>query len=464
MDFMPSIHHRTRHARARGVASLAVTLIMLALAALVILYSNRGQLFEQRTSANQMRATAAFEAAEAGIEWAIARLNDNTLMQTPLPSDCGATAGTGQTFRSVYTPWTQNALDPALLTFTPPTDARAACSIDEDPTLGATTPILTCRCPTPSPNPINHPAPGRRSFEVFIDRSGIADPGMVRITSVGCRDAVASPTSTTPALCSPNSVNHQGKATVTVLVKYVPGVGSYANSAFTGASWAAFCGSFNITNANSEAGGILVNTGANTQIGQGTYSSGTVPSPCGGGGGQVMSTVPGTPISAAVVPNDPALLAAGATRDGMMKAYLGLTEAEYRTFPGCDINGTSAQDRAANLLAAASAGPCTRFWITGDLAFSGGVTLGSHDRPIVLASASDMSFSGNSFIYGIVYSDIPDWNHNGTGNMTIRGQLIVRGSHYTNGNGSIIYDDAMLRSYLPGSGVFVKVPGSWKDS
>ena len=39
---------------------------------------------ETRASANQYRSTQAFEAAEAGLEWALARLNDDT----PIGDDC----------------------------------------------------------------------------------------------------------------------------------------------------------------------------------------------------------------------------------------------------------------------------------------------------------------------------------------------------------------------------------------
>ena len=42
---------------------------------LVAAYASRNLIFEQKTSANQYRATQAFEAAEAGLEWAAAMLN-----------------------------------------------------------------------------------------------------------------------------------------------------------------------------------------------------------------------------------------------------------------------------------------------------------------------------------------------------------------------------------------------------
>jgi hypothetical protein len=462
MSIGTSIQRRTGSGgRSRGVASLAVTLIMLALAALVILYTNRGQLFEQRTSANQARATVAFEAAEAGIEWGLARLNDETLIQPSPTSTCGYAAG-GQPFTSFYTPSTADPNNPTVFTFNPPNGARAACSIDE-----ATGQVLTCRCPVPLGS-VTIAAPGRRSFEVSYSRV-VADPGMVEIRSVGCRDAVDG--SGNPVVCSAaGAFTTDGIATITVRAKYVPAAGSISNAALTTGGYAAVCGSYNITNGSGAAGGVLVNSGGNTNIGNGTYTSGPLPpgAPnCGGGGGQTLTTIPGTPISAAVIPNDPALLAASATADSMMFAYFGMTIAQYQAPPTCTINGTSAGDRETNLLAAynRTSNPCSRFWINGgDIQFSGNGTLGSATRPVMIASADDMTFNGNYTVYGILYGDNVTFNYNGTGTADIIGQIVVRGGFYSNGNGSIVYNDTVLRAYTGGSGEFIRVPGSWRDS
>ena len=66
---------RTACTRQRGVAALAVSMLLLFGTTIVVFYLNRGLLFEQKTSANLSRATAAFEAAEAGLEWATGMMN-----------------------------------------------------------------------------------------------------------------------------------------------------------------------------------------------------------------------------------------------------------------------------------------------------------------------------------------------------------------------------------------------------
>ncbi|MBP6778821.1 MAG: fimbrial assembly protein, partial [Piscinibacter sp.] len=54
----------------RGAAALAVTVLLLFVMALAVGLAHRNLIFEQRSSANQLRSTRAFEAAEAGLAWA----------------------------------------------------------------------------------------------------------------------------------------------------------------------------------------------------------------------------------------------------------------------------------------------------------------------------------------------------------------------------------------------------------
>ena len=59
----------------RGAGSLPLVIVLLLGAHLAVLYGHRALLVEQRASAAQQRAVQAQEAAEAGLAWALARLN-----------------------------------------------------------------------------------------------------------------------------------------------------------------------------------------------------------------------------------------------------------------------------------------------------------------------------------------------------------------------------------------------------
>ena len=71
----------------RGAAALIVVLLLFFIISLVAAYAGRNLIFEQRTSTNQYRATQAFEAAEAGLEWAVAMLNGGRVTADCIPPD-----------------------------------------------------------------------------------------------------------------------------------------------------------------------------------------------------------------------------------------------------------------------------------------------------------------------------------------------------------------------------------------
>ncbi|HEX3140564.1 MAG TPA: PilX N-terminal domain-containing pilus assembly protein, partial [Rhizobacter sp.] len=68
----------------RGAATVAITLLLAFVILLSVAFAHRSVVFEARTSTNQYRAAQAHEAAEAGIAWALAQLNNST----PLGDDC----------------------------------------------------------------------------------------------------------------------------------------------------------------------------------------------------------------------------------------------------------------------------------------------------------------------------------------------------------------------------------------
>ena len=94
-----SRHRRAVARRESGAASLIVVMVLFFLMSLVAAYTSRNLIFEQRTSVNQYRATQAYEAAEAGLEWALTLLNSGRI-----GADCLETgaATTDTSFRQRY--------------------------------------------------------------------------------------------------------------------------------------------------------------------------------------------------------------------------------------------------------------------------------------------------------------------------------------------------------------------------
>ena len=72
---MQRAHAPIHRARQRGAATLAVSLVLLFAMLMTAAYAHRSLLLEQRLSANQYREAQAFEAAQSGIDWAVAQLN-----------------------------------------------------------------------------------------------------------------------------------------------------------------------------------------------------------------------------------------------------------------------------------------------------------------------------------------------------------------------------------------------------
>ena len=75
----------------RGAASLIVVMLLFFVIVLTAAYTNRNLIFEAHTSINQYRSTQALEAAEAGLEWAVALLNggriDDSCVEAGSPGD-----------------------------------------------------------------------------------------------------------------------------------------------------------------------------------------------------------------------------------------------------------------------------------------------------------------------------------------------------------------------------------------
>lgn len=76
--------------RQRGGTTLIVTAVLALAMLLTVGWLNRHLVVEQRMAAHQQRATQAFHAAEAGVDWALARLNEPRAVDDRCRPEAGA--------------------------------------------------------------------------------------------------------------------------------------------------------------------------------------------------------------------------------------------------------------------------------------------------------------------------------------------------------------------------------------
>jgi len=153
----------------RGGAALIVTLMLFLAMALAAFAVNRHLVFEQRSSANQARATQAFEAAEAGLEWAQAQLNSTQR----IGADCLPSADpAAPSFRERHL-----GIDAATGAITP-----AALN----PSCVRTGSGWSCSCPVTGPATPSAPTgtDAAPAFSLRFEPAGRA--GAVRIGASGC--------------------------------------------------------------------------------------------------------------------------------------------------------------------------------------------------------------------------------------------------------------------------------------
>ncbi len=163
--------NHTSYKSQRGAAALVVTLMLFLALALASLGLHRHLIAEQRAAANQARATQAFEATEAGLEWALAQLNSTQRIGPDCQPDTDP-AATTPTFRERYL-----TLARATGVVTP-TALQASCV--------RTASGWSCSCPASGPAVLSPPAGAEPAPAFTVRFRPVARAGAVRISADGC--------------------------------------------------------------------------------------------------------------------------------------------------------------------------------------------------------------------------------------------------------------------------------------
>jgi hypothetical protein len=398
---------------------------------MVAAYASRNLIFEQKTSANQYRATQAFEAAEAGLEWAVALLNGGRIDATCAPS----TDTSQTTFRARYLvaaadgiftprPWdnagvTVNTLTPSCVR----TDAGWACSCPVDAAPVLADPVGTGAYP---------------AFRISFFAGG--QPGAVRIESVGCTRL--------DEACLRDGQGSSGEAAarVSVVLSLSSALATPPAAALTARgdidTGAAL---LQLHNLDPATRGITAHSGG----------SATLPP-------AQLNTLPGTPPQSSVVDNDAAL--GGQTPDQMFTAMFRMAKPTYKQQPATVVLDDCATSCSAKLQAAVQAHPGRVLWVEGDMTLDADVVLGSAPEPVLIVSTGNINLDASAVqIFGLLYSQAADWANGGLGAVTVQGAAMAEGDFTGAGSPLIQYDPDILKRLNLGTGTMVRVPGSWRD-
>ena len=420
----PSIRRRQR-----GIAALVVVMVLFFVVSMVAAYTSRNLIFEQRTSANQYASSQAMDVAEAGLEWALAKLN-----QGRVDADCAASTNTAHsTFRDRYL-----AIDAASGVMS----ANAASA-----TCVWTGADWACRCPTSGIELPSAPS-GTGTFPAFSVRawwgSGSTpgtppQPGIILLEANGCTRLDAACLS-----FDGQGVANEGRTIVRSMVALASALPRPPAAALTARGDIHLWGvPMRLVNVDGPSNGVLM------------QARGDIDPP----DSWRLTTLPGMPTSAARVV-DPTL---PADPDRFFASFFNMQPKTHRQQPGAFELDCSSGCDAVELRAAASANPGRTIWARGDVDLDSIVEIGSTTTPLVLVVEGDLVFSASATVHGVVYARNAVWTTSGTGDPMFRGALVAEGDVGGTGAATVVYDRSVIDRLRLAAGSIVRVPGGWRD-
>ena len=412
----------------RGAASLLVTTLLCFAMVLAVAYANRNLAVEERASANQYRAAQAFEAAEAGLEWSLARLNDSDRVG----ADCRPSGNLADL------PFRDRSLQIAASTgaITPSTWNDAGTPVPLQSACVRTAVGWTCSCPANGP-PALPASAGRSVTPAFsIAFSAGPRPGLVRVVSTGCTQAGSVCASTVDA-------GHEAASRLEAIFALVPSLRAAPAAALTARGQVdAGTAALGAHHRDAASGGLALHAGGRIA------------------GSALRLTAPaGASLPEAVAADDPVL--AALTGDRLFLRHFGIDKAAWLAQPAgtrviCSI------DCAATIASSIAAG-ARLIRVEGELALLGPATLGSPTDPIALVATGALRFEGGITIHGIVHGASLEWNDGSAPDALVRGAVVVDGNYRGNAAPDFAHDAAVLSLLKTRAGSFTRINGSWKD-
>ena len=416
--------------RQRGAAALITTLMLFFVMTLVAAFANRNHIFEQRASANQVRATQALEAAEAGTEWAVAMLNS----AQPIDDHCIATNADGaRSFRERYlsanrasgmqspSTWTQDGKATAL---------QAACVRDGNG--------WRCSCPSGAAPSLTAPPTSTPQAAFTIHFAAASQPGAVQLLATGC-------SSLGGECLSEGSTRADAVVHVQVLLGLVAGLSTPPIAPLTvKGSVDASTAAVGLSNASAESGGATVHAGSQVNAPNAR-----------------LSTVAGGAVALSTIDGDDTLHAMNSDR--FFASFFGIDKTLWQQQADVTHLRCSGDCAAALSQVIGNASAHRLIWIDGDAQLGSAVTLGTPQRPVIIIADGAITLSAAVTIHGLVYASNLAWNHAAAGTASLHGAAISEGDYQGDAAPDFVYDGAVLSSLKTGAGSFARVPGSWRD-
>lgn len=411
------------HRRQAGSATLVITLILFVVMTLVAAFANRNHFFEQKASANQYRAAKAQEAAEAGLEWAVAMLNDPHAVN----EDCVRDAAGGESLRERWV--SVDAASGALkaLTWMDGSIRRARSAVCTRTATG-----WACSCPAG-----RHPtlAPSHPGVAFAVELEEQATAGTLLLKSTGCTSLGGK--------CAPGvSSKPDAVAQVQVVLARLPGLASMPLAPLTAREGVhAGPASLGLHNTHAGIGGFTVHTG------------GLFDAPHAR-----LTTTAGASASESVIESDAALKGTAPSR--LHVSVLGMSADAWASQPAVRRMRCESDCGAALSSALAGITGNRMLRVDGDVRIEGPLTLGSADEPVVLVVDGTLELQGAVVIHGLVHAAGIRWTGSGG---RINGAAVSASTYEGDATADLVHDLAILDKLQARTGSFVRVPGSWRD-
>ena len=415
-------HHR----RQSGVATLLVVMALFFLVSMVAAYASRNLVFEQRTSANQYRATQAFEVAEGGVEWALALLNSGRI-----DGSCAASVDViNNSFRARYL-----NIDAATGVIGPVRWNSPTGSVPLTPSCLRHNDGWACSCPDNAAPLLADPGGvgTKPAFRVQFEAS--TTPGILRISSTACT------ANDDNCLRLARGEGAEAAARLNVTVALAPALANAPVAAITARGQFSIGAAFRVVNEDTAVNGLTVHAGSGFDLPTAE-----------------LYTVPGTPPERSTV-IDPKL--AALTADRMFVNFFGVSRQSFLHQPTtlsltC---GGACGTRLRDLIAQS---PGRAIWVTDALDIDSDVAIGSADTPALLVVNGPVNMSAaGARITGVVYSQAAAWTSTGRG--TVVGALIAEGDVIGPSAPDVRYDAAVINRIRLMQGPMLRVPGGWRD-